>query len=140
MRMRLWLRVTTHALGLLCLALSATILLSERWPAPVSLRRATVLGLDPSEKEMGALLVRDGAGRRLGVSAAWGRVKDLKPGTTVWIRDVDDRFGDCTGQTTVLEGPIFLTELACAGGLLYLGWLVLLLRRRWSHSEASSVR
>lgn len=138
--MHLRLRGTIHALGLLCVALSAIILLSERWPAPVSLRRATVIDLDPSEKEMGALLVRDGAGRRLGVSAAWDRIKDLQPGESVWIRDVDDPLSDCTGQTTVLEGLLFLTELAFAGGLLYLSWLVLLLRRRWSHSEASSVR
>lgn len=89
---------------------------------------------------MGALLVTDRPGRRIGVSASWDRVKDLNPGDSVWIRDSDERNSDCTGQTVVLEGPFFLTEVALAGSLLYLGWLVLLLGRRWKPSVGSSAR
>ncbi len=127
-----------HAAGIACLLLAAFVLTFERWPAPFSLRPAKVVGLNPSEKEMGALEVLDGTGRHIVVSAAWERVEHLKAGERVWVRDFSDRYGDCTSEGTVLAGPIFLPEAALVGAFLYLGWLALTARRQWKDSESSS--
>ncbi|HTL97455.1 MAG TPA: hypothetical protein VL181_01500, partial [Holophagaceae bacterium] len=72
--------------------------------------------------------------------ADWDRVEHLRAGETVWVHDSDDRDGDCMSEGTTLAGPFFLPEAALAGAFLYLGWLVLFVRRRWNRSEASSGR
>lgn len=133
-------RAPIHAVGALCLLFAAMIFIFERWSSLVSLRPAQVVGLNPAEKEMSPLLVTDRSGRRVAVSADWRRVERLSAGETVWIRDTDDRYGDCTSACTVLEDPFFLTEAVLTGALLYLGWLVFLARRRWNRSKASPRR
>lgn len=133
------LRAMAHAAGLACFLAASAMFFFERWPALLSLRPAKVVGLNLGEKEMGALVVSDHSDRLIVVSADWNRVKGLRAGETVWVRDVSNRYGDSTGQGTVLEGPLFLPEVALLGAFLYLGWLALLARRRWNPSAQSSL-
>ena len=131
-------RFVIHLVGFVCLVMGALEFAFERWPAQVSLRPAKVVGLNPGEKEMGALIVSDRSGHPISVSGSWDRVEHLRPGETVWVHDFHDRDGECTGEGTALAGPFFLREAALAGAFLYLGWLALIARRRWNRSEGSS--